>query len=167
MSYVFFLQSYIGFVNFANFTLQNSLSGTKVNKIFHIRNRHTQKFTKCKVFGAEIYELQSFLSVMCKVRRFLHIVPADFYTWRWQFFYKVYPKWTYRNEKEWVNIVYCDRWLNTGSRTAREEACLSITKVKSAAKILLFAHICKRSGILHQKKHRHAVETWRYRISFH
>jgi hypothetical protein len=31
------------------------------------------------------------------------------------------------------------------------DACLSITKVKSAAKILLFAHICKRSGILHQK----------------
>ena len=61
----------------------------------HIRKAYMQKFTKCKVFGAKIYELQSFLAVMCKARRFLHIVPADFSTCRWQFFYihkKTHPR---------------------------------------------------------------------------
>ena len=35
--------------------------GAKIQKSSHIRNTYTQKFTNCKVLGANFYELQSFL----------------------------------------------------------------------------------------------------------
>ena len=47
--------------------------GTKIQKSSHIRNTYTQKFTKCKVLGAEIYEVQSFCVNFSTSRQFFHI----------------------------------------------------------------------------------------------
>ena len=83
-----------------------------------------QKFTKCKVFGAEIYELQSFLSVMCKARRFLHIAPADFSTWRWQFFYKVYSnERTGTRKSELILCIVTDGLIQEAEQPERKFVC--------------------------------------------
>ncbi len=62
------------------FSLQIQYVSAKIQKNSHTRKAYTQKFTKCKILGAEIYEVQSFLAVTPSVRQFLHIVSVNFYT---------------------------------------------------------------------------------------
>jgi len=53
---------------------------TKLQKKTYTRKAYTQKFTKCKILGAEIYEVQSFFAVTPSARQFLHIMSVNFYT---------------------------------------------------------------------------------------
>jgi len=51
--------------------------GAKIQKNLRIRNTYTQKFTKCRVLGAKIYEVQSFCVNFSTSRQFFHIFPLS------------------------------------------------------------------------------------------